>query len=190
MFGWGTGNNPEMSSTSSSNYNTFLEWGNNIIEEYSQKCWRTLSKDEWYYIIYKRSNAANLYGMATVAGVSGLIILSDDFQIPNGINFTPATTNFSSNVYSASNWERLEENGAIFLPAAGSRTGKEVRNVGKSGCYWSSTKGYNPYDSDIYACSLIFELKDTSDPYSTGGVQTGMSLSSTGYSVRLVQNLY
>ena len=184
-FGWGTGKNPTESSSLSTNYNSFTDWGENTIGTETKKSWRTLSYDEWDYIINKRKNASKLHAMARVGNTCGLIILSDNFLLPSGISFTPNTKTFTSNVYNLSTWEQLEKNGAIFLPAAGSKNGSSPWH----GRYWTCTKGYNPYTSDILAYSLCFEEKDKTDSSSVGGVCLGLSYSYAGYSVRLVQNL-
>ena len=54
-------------------------------------------------------------------------------------------------------WQRMEEAGCVFLPAAGGRYGTEVYEVGTDGNYWSSTYYYDLgaygvgfYDYDLY----------------------------------------
>jgi dephospho-CoA kinase len=49
--------------------------------------WRTLTAEEWNYLIFKRNNAENLYGIATIEGVNGVILLPDDWITPQGIIF-------------------------------------------------------------------------------------------------------
>ena len=150
LFGWGTGNNPTNSSTGDSDYATFTDWGTNMGEG-----WYTLSKDEWYYIFYTRTNAASLFGLGSVNGVNGLIILPDNWVTPAGASFTPSTSqglaaqsdyyynenedNFSHNTYTAEQWSAMEAAGAVFLPAAGLRDGTDVYNASSDGYYWSST---------------------------------------------------
>ena len=48
--------------------------------------WMTLSANEWEYLINTRTNAANLYGVATVNGVNGLILLPDEWTDPKPCN--------------------------------------------------------------------------------------------------------
>lgn len=192
LFGWGTGNNPTNKSTSYSDYSTFVDWGTNKIGSYAANTWRTLSKNEWVYIFYGRTNAAILFGLGSVNGVNGTIILPDSWTIPNGLTFTASTTrgltdegyyfynskgdNFSHNTYTSSEWQQMEAAGAIFLPASGNRNGTDVYNVGDCGYYWSSTP-YNEnsaYDVDFRNGSLYPQ-----DHYSR----------SYGLSVRLAQDL-
>lgn len=157
FFGWGTGNNPTNSSISYSDYSTFVEWGVNAISNGGNEAnlWRTLTKDEWVYLFYTRTNAANLFGLGSVNGVNGTIILPDNWVTPEGASFTPSTTqglvdqgsyygnsngnNFSHNTYTVEQWSVMEQSGAVFLPAAGDRGGTVVHNVGSIGYYWSST---------------------------------------------------
>lgn len=147
LFGWGTGNNPTNTSTSDSDYATFNDWGNNIGEG-----WRTLNKDEWIYLFCGRTDAAHLFGMGSVNGVNGTIVLPDDWagakftDTENGLGYSEqeyysnnAGTSYSFHTYTAEQWKTMEEAGAVFLPAPGNRNGTEVINVNEAGFYWSAT---------------------------------------------------
>ena len=157
LFCWGTGDAPTKSSTSSySDFSTFVDWGTNIIGEDAPNTWRTLSKDEWMYIFYNRPKAQSLFALGSVNGVNGTIILPDNWTTPDGVSFVASTTqglywdgsyyynsngnNFSHNTYTAEQWQTMEQAGAVFLPASGSRWGTDVFNIGHSSDYWSSTK--------------------------------------------------
>ena len=160
LFGWGTGNHPTDTSTNNSDYQTFVDWGNNAIGADAPNTWRTLSANEWLYIIYTRSNAKELFGFGSVNGVTGMILLSDDWITPDDIVFTSAVENglrkgngvyswvyegehynhFSDNSYHISDWQKMENAGAVFLPVAGYRYGKEVI-FDEQGCYLTSTGG-------------------------------------------------
>lgn len=74
--------------------------------------------------------------MATVAGVNGIIILPDAYE---GTEINTAHSAWGNNTISASDWAAYEANGAVFLPAAGSRSGTSVSDVGSSGFFWAST---------------------------------------------------
>ena len=159
LFGWGTGNNPNNVSTDYNDYaTTYTEWGNNPITNGGNTAnqWRTLTKDEWKYLFYGRTNAATLFALGSVNGVNGTILLPDNWTLPSGASFTASTTqgladdqgiyyynesdnNFSHNTYTAAQWKTMEDNGAVFLPAAGYRDGTDVYDVGAYGGYWSST---------------------------------------------------
>ena len=161
LFGWGTGSNPTKTSTSSSDYSSFVDWGRNSISNGGNKSnmWFTLSKDEWVYLFEKRTNASSKYGAAKVNGVTGVVILPDNWLLPTGCSFVAGMTKAQKwddwslirNIYNSSQWDSMERAGAVFLPAAGYRYGTSVYNVGLYGYYWSST----PYDSD-YAYGLFF----------------------------------
>ena len=120
----------------------FVDWGNisDIISSYGEG-WKTLTKDEWIYLFNTRTNAADKYATATVNGVWGLVILPDNWTLPEGCSFTAGTNfGFVENVYDATAWGKMEAAGAVFLPAAGYRsTGQYVNSVGEVGYYWSAT---------------------------------------------------
>lgn len=168
LFGWGTGDNPTNKSTSDSDYSTFVDWGVNSISNGGNKAnlWSTLTHYEWRYLFCTRTNAASLFGLGSVNGVNGTIILPDNWSTPQGVSFTPSTTqgladqgtyykdsnsgHFGDNTYSAGQWSVMEQNGAVFLPAAGYRTpGTGVLYVGSDGNYWSSPSHDYP-NSDTY----------------------------------------
>ena len=147
LFGWGTGNNPANNSTNNDDYPTFVDWGVNKIGNYAPNTWRTLTDDEWEYIIEKRSNADKLKGVAQVNGVNGLILLPDGWTCPSGVTFKSGFHNDYGIEYyadyqtiSASDWSKLEASGAVFFPAAGSRDGSNVYYVQGYGVYWSATE--------------------------------------------------
>lgn len=150
LFGWGTGNNPTNTSTTDSDYPSFYEWGNNIIQNTSSSNWKTLSSDEWTYLFSTRINANNLYSQATIEGQHGMVILPDNWTQPTSIPFTAQSNNWNTNMYTTEQWKAMETAGAVFLPAAGTREGKEVLSVvNYDGNYWSRTK-VNEYTHSIY----------------------------------------
>ncbi|MGN0029200.1 MAG: fimbrillin family protein [Marinilabiliaceae bacterium] len=109
--------------------------------------WRTLTNEEWAYLLSGRENADSKVGQARVDGVNGLVILPDVFIMPDGVSFAPnnAETTFQTNEYNADAWAKMENAGAVFLPAAGEFvSGTDCCQV--KGKYWSTTKG----------CSLSF----------------------------------
>lgn len=169
LFGWGTGDAPNKTSTDYNDYATFTDWGVNPISNGGNEAngWRTLTRDEWVYLFYGRTNAATLFALGSVNGVNGTILLPDNWTLPAGASFTASTTqglddlgsyysnsnnnNFSHNTYTIEQWAVMEQAGAVFLPAAGRRIGTDVRFVGSEGYYWSAT----PIDTN-YAYSLCF----------------------------------
>ena len=142
LFGWGTGGNPTKSTKDDNQYLTFIDWGENAISNggNTARQWRTLTYDEWEYVFKKRKNASNLRGKARVNYVAGYVFLADNFTIPSGLSFLP--DNETENFYTAEAWSMMESAGAVFLPAAGYRSGTRVWYVGEYSYYWS-------YHSDI-----------------------------------------
>ena len=135
LFGWGTGDAPNKVSTTLADYAVYHEWGTNMGDG-----WYTLSRDEWTYLFQSRTNAANLYAPARVNGVSGFVILPDEFTLPSGLSFTAGVTNYGTNFYANAAWRAMENAGAVFLPVDGYRYhGNKIKWVGQSGFYWSST---------------------------------------------------
>lgn len=101
--------------------------------------WRVLSSDEWNYILTGRNNADSLKACATVNGVLGLLLLPDNWQLPDGLDMV-MDAGSSVNVYTAAQWAILEAAGAVFLPAAGYVYDYgNVQSVGSLGYYATNT---------------------------------------------------
>ncbi|MBO5405507.1 MAG: hypothetical protein J6A13_05890 [Paludibacteraceae bacterium] len=185
LFGWST-SATNFGVSTSKDYNeylgSFVDWGTNQIGADAPNIWRTLTYKEWHYLRYTRTNANNLFGVAQVNGVNGLILLPDNWTCPAGVTFK---SGFHSNhgvdyyadyqTFTAAEWSKLEAEGAVFLPAAGYRSGSLVDRVPYSGGYWSATEN---------GSSNAFCLNFGSDRASMGG--SGLS---RGQSVRLVKDL-
>ena len=164
LFGWSTSatNFGVSTSTDYNDYSgSFVDWGTNKIGNDAPNTWRTLTYDEWRYVVFNRPNASSLKGVAQVNGVNGLILLPDNWTCPAGVTFK---SGFHSNygvesyaayqTFTAAEWSKLEAAGAVFLPASGGRYGSDVYNVQYFGYYWSATEGnsysagYLRFDSD------------------------------------------
>ena len=147
LFGWGTGNNPTNAVIDYYEYQTFVDWGVNKIGDYKPNTWRTLTKDEWEYIISGRANATNLMGVAEVEGVNGLILLPDNWTCPSGVTFKSGTYDGDRCIecfgyyqkFGASEWEKLEASGVVFLPISGARFESTILNMLDYGAYWAAT---------------------------------------------------
>lgn len=146
--------------------------------------WRTLTSNEWNYLLNTRSGKGAL---ATVDGHPGIVLLPDlnansatwvfEDEVASGPTFTAGYTSYSTNVYSLSDWNKLEAAGVIFLPAAGYRFGPDddpSYGYSSTGYYWSST-----YSGSYLANALKF---------TSSGVTIASSGNTicNGYSVRLV----
>ena len=181
LFGWGTGNNPTNNSTDYEDYPTFVDWGVNKIGNDAPNTWRTLTYNEWDYILNNRSNASNLKGVAQVNGVNGLILLPDNWTCPSGVTFKSGFHEDNGTEYyaeyqtfSSSEWSKLEDSGAVFFPTTGYRDGSFVGYVQGLGCYWSATEYYSDYALDL--------------DFISGSADFGGSHRRRGNSVRLVQD--
>lgn len=200
--GWNNGAKayqPYSISYSESPWNDF--YNGNLLDEYAEAdwgvynaitnggnqtgLWRTLTFDEWSYLISERTDATSKYGIACVNGVNGLILLPDSWKLPSGLTFKSGTAGSSGsdnyktvNSFTAGEWAKMEANGAVFLPAAGYRTEKRLWEVDFEGGYWSSsiidgTYGLTTSCLDIHGNNVgVYETTN-----------------SAGQSVRLVQDV-
>ncbi len=118
------------------------DWGYNAISNGGNAeniGWRTLTKEEWAYIINSRSGDYR-YAKGTVHNKNGFIIFPDGFTLPEGISITNANTSDAGYTsYSDDDWAALETNGCVFLPATGMRNRTSVYETGSVGNYWSSS---------------------------------------------------
>ncbi len=102
--------------------------------------WRTLTNDEWIYLLTQRTDAVNLRTFATVDGKHGMIILPDGWTAPAGVTIVPnVTSSFAFNDFTDVEWQTLEEAGAVFLPSSGYRDGTVTYLDNVNAFYWSST---------------------------------------------------
>ena len=158
MFGWSSDANPSAqwgisTSKKPEDYcGVFVDWGNNQIGMDPVNTWRTLSREEWRYIIEKRANAEILKGAACVNGTNGVILLPDTWECPTDISFKSGFSNEYSIIaytkyqtFNVTQWEMMKQAGAIFLPAAGCRRGTEMGDEGLYGDYYTAT--VNPSDN-------------------------------------------
>ena len=165
LFGWGTGNNPTLNSLNNDEYpTTFDDWGNYQIwssdgnDIYAAGSWRTLTKDEWGYLLNTRSASpiggitSARYAKAKVCGIYGLIIFPDVFELPTGISVIGVNASsyagWDGNDYDATEWAALKEAGAIFLPAAGYMSDSQddrrtYTGDNSEGDYWYTTLNSN-----------------------------------------------
>ena len=153
---------------------TNYDWGiyNSITNGGGQdSLWRTLTAEEWNYLIFKRNNAENLYGVATIEGVNGIILLPDSWVTPQGIIFKSGLGNafgneyFSKNNYNTNKWNKMQLAGAVFLPACGYRNGAEIGNVNTTGVYWTTTCKEQNNPQYLYFCSNYLSLTHGYNPY-------------------------
>ena len=217
LFGWGTSgyNNkfPYLYDAPHSDFGdgmnsiagTDYDWGSNPISNGGNKpgIWRTLSTDEWGYLLFDRPNAAKLVGAGSVNSQNGLFILPDGYTdsvfvdyIGKSVPFISFAAKgahhdgdywyygisnaFSHNTYNIEQFKILESIGIVFLPSSALRTGTTLM-TGMStkmvdGYYWTTT----PFDTEKAYIVYIFDngLRSRTENYR-----------SNGFSVRLVNDI-
>ena len=102
-----------------------------------------LSAEEWDYLM---KNSISGFGTARIGGVLGFVILPLSWSLPEGCTFQF----HRENSYNIETWSKMEANGAVFLPAAGSYY-NTVNDVGKKAEYASSTKLNDYYGSKAFS---------------------------------------
>ena len=105
--------------------------------------WRTLTPAEWDYLINTRITTSGIrYAFATVSGVRGLILVPDGWSASSyALDSTNSpTAPYTANVVTSAQWATLDNAGAIFLPAAGHRSGASTCCF-SGGYYWTATYG-------------------------------------------------
>lgn len=153
------------------------DWGYNAISNggNEEKIWRTLTIEEWDYILEKRTTATGIrYAKAVVDGVRGLLLLPDDWDSTycQLRQFNNDDVDYIHNNLTEPFWtEKAEAQGAVFLPAAGIRDFSYVGLIGKYGHYWSSSC-LNPKEAlGIYFSNSFFYHSITTDKYSGRSVR-------------------
>ena len=183
LFGWGTGNNPTLTTMGYDyydDYSTFTDWGSAISGgSNASNPWRTLSRDEWYYLYRSRTGATTKRGVGRVNGVFGAIFLPDSWTAPAGVPFTSGYN--ALNVYNSEDWAAMEAAGALFLPAAGYRGLTTVEHAGHWGYYWESTQADNGTQARYMSVKTSLTAAGTVSA-------TGTTDPWFGYSVRLARN--
>lgn len=141
--------------------------------------WRTLSSDEWNYIFFTRNTTTGQrYALAIVANVGGVVILPDNWTYGTLNYANQSNVSWGSNVISASQWNNLEQHGAVFLPAAGNRYGTLIQHVNSWGWYWTASC------LDSSSASAVYFR----DGQMSGSTPTTYGSKRMGLSVRLVQD--
>ena len=156
--------------TGNTNYNGDLFCASNFTVDGDSHTWRTLSIDEWGYLLGKadpsRADATFLCAWKSLddGAHKGLVILPD------------GTKNPSTVMNSITSTSDLVTHDAVFLPTAGNRNSTSVNNVDKFGFYWSST----PNGTDK-AYRVFFN--------NSGTVNTVSGSRDVGSAVRLVRDV-
>ena len=163
------------------------DWGNTI-----GTGWRTLTSDEWSYLLTFRTSGSTVNGtsnarctMATIntdgTAVKGLILFPDGVTIATDEATSWGAINDKSDYVTNCNtaqWTALAAKGCVFLPAAGNRWGYDINRVGYNGVYWSSTSKEYSADEARY---LSF-YSDLLNP-------NNYTKRNSGFAVRLVKDV-
>ena len=164
LFGWGDLTGYNTLGDYRQYYSWTDDWGSLMGDG-----WRTLTCDEWDYLIFKRKiNGKTGFGntcvLTTINDVYGLLIFHDDYMgSTTGITAIP--------------------DGCVFLPASGDRGYQsgvgtqctKIDHIGERGYYWSSTRCPGTYS----AYTLLFPNENSNVPYGPFCI---------GRSVRLVKD--
>ena len=113
--------------------------------------WRTPTTDDWYYILYRRKNAANLAAIISIDELTGLLVLPDNWENSTGLDIHFATksvfynedsTVFVKNNFTKAEWKKLEKTGAVFVLKQGFRLGTKYIDNAPNVIYWCTTALY------------------------------------------------
>lgn len=126
--------------------------------------WRTLTTDEWSYVLSTRKVMVNgsqkaSYGFGVVNDIHGLIILPDNWDGSVYSSFIYGNNQFPNvfNSNSTPTWDDMEAVGCVFLPSGGYRRGKEIRGMKNNyGYYWSATSRSNTTGFYMYFNGYVY----------------------------------
>lgn len=192
LFGYGTsgfnGKRPYTTSTNQNAYSTSniagtkYDWGVYNVFNNAIGHWRTLTKQEWTYLLNR--NSEQLYSIGTVNGVYGLILLPDEWKDQPSVNFTPQADDWDINNYSQEEWELMQSNGSVFLPVAGYRIGTEFE--------FYSDDSFRYYHGEYWCAELVnnrpYTFHFTKKSKYSNKIAFGVSDFHRGESVRLVRD--
>ena len=162
LFSWGTSGYrnrpPYYYSVRNSSYGngkrnidrTSYDWGvYNAISNGGNRAgqWRTLSVNEWAYLLMRRPNARMLVSPASINGHQGILLLPDDWLEKGGDTLKEGMVY----MLGAKQWSMVERAGAVFLPCAG---------YAKIMCYYYGVPLPGQHETMIpmFNCGLDYDL--------------------------------
>lgn len=170
LFGagtWCSSGNPNNVSTNTEDYSWDVEFTGTIN---GHSDWFILSQEQWSYILNESSRGNYRFLLAKIRvgnnEQTGVILFPDNYDASIGdytdhgaFTFYNSTSGRTGVTVSAGDWVRMQNAGAIFLPAAGYRNGTTVGNIGAEGNYWTSTYDQNSYKNGkiIYMGTSFFQ---------------------------------
>ena len=156
------------------------EWGNNVIENggNTANMWRTLTADEWDYLLNTRAGARFMNAELTVGTetVKGLIIFPDNYST----NYAANNATAAATSIDMTEWQTLEADGCILLPIC--NYGKDANgsshfaSTATMSYYWTATA-----DSDTEANAVKLSKTD--------GLSADVIAKRCGAYIRLVKNI-
>lgn len=166
LFGWST--DETYFGISESNHDSdyegdFIDWGTALNRDVT---WRTLTYDEWRYVLGISGDSKSTRGglcvsRVTVVGKPNCVVL-----YPDGFTGTKATEGDTTTYDTDAKMGAAQLAGVVFLPAAGYRNGSSVYEVGNA-YYWSSSpEGHEPrifgyfYANAIKNGNMLDEYRD------------------------------
>ncbi len=155
----------------------YADWGvyNAIFNGGNQPgLWRTLSADEWDYLLNQRTGHSVKWGVAEVEGKgAGLVILPDRFNLPEGLDFNEGlglNGENSLNRYSDEQWAQMEAAGAVILTTNGD-FGNYWTTTAADATSWGEQRAFvlrvSGRDVGILECKRRGEGVNNNDPYTT-----------------------
>lgn len=170
------------------------DWGvyNSIFAAGNQPgLWRTLKRDEWRYLLDTNEVRKGKNGFGLIGDkYYGLIILPDEWKIPAGLSFTASNgtdTCSELNHYSMNDWLRMDSVGAIFLPVASLRNGKNVDTWNlagmRRGAYWTAS-----YEFQETAYAFLFNQEGLNSAMDNSTIKLEAWGRHYGMAVRLVKD--
>lgn len=174
----------------------WVEWTGHITIKgagEANQYWRTLTSTEWRYLLHTRTMFfgaprfihAKLVGVPKLyddnnsqhgetVTVKGLLLFPDRYPTDDRANhpYSLDDANHWMSI-SASDWEKMEKAGCVFLPATGYRMGVDIKAHGTT--------------TDMYGLYQTSSKLTSNDPYynnrntHTAGLLWGVSQTSTGY---------
>ena len=220
LFGWGTsGQNhgaicyqPWSTATVTSNYKAYgnpnanledetgeADWGCNAIINGGNEpnLWRTLTQDEWNYVMNTRYTTSGLrFAKAIVNEVKGALLLPNNWDPEtytlNNCNNKKAP--YTSNVISEEDWNILNAAGVVFLPAAGNRETTTTSGFSNpnsesaSAGYWSTTHDGADNAFFVYLYKGGFSAAFRAPRYLGYSVRLAMSVETFTYNIQAEPN--
>ena len=174
LFYWSNNHNPGGVAQPSISSGTFVDWGSFQISNENINNWRTLTIDEWKYLISKRNNASKLWFYTYIENMFGVVFLPDNWIMPITEDLKSQIAN---NVL---NWNRLENAGAVFIPTNIDSSYPKVMK------YWSSSIKES---NSAYYLTIGIYGKNTNPEYYINYYSSYQTSTESKYGVRLVKDL-